>query len=121
MMPLPEQEQTSESPAKSLDALHHIAIQVDEIAAAVNWYKGNFRCEVTYQDETWAMLKFANVLMALVVPGQHPPHVAFTSPHAEQFGDLRTHRDGTRSVYTSDPFNNVIEMMDAESCQQAGM
>ncbi|MCG6155968.1 VOC family protein [Rubinisphaera margarita] len=99
----------------SLDSVHHIAISVEDIAEAVNWYRETFRCDVVYQDDTWAMLQFANLQMALVVPGQHPPHIGFAIPDAEKFGELKPHRDGTRSVYTADPFGNVVEMMDDQS------
>ncbi len=98
-----------------LDRLHHVAISVSDVAAAVEWYREMFRCEVTYQDETWAMLKFANVELALVVPGQHPPHLGFTSQNAAEFGELRTHRDGTRSIYISDIAGNAVELMDPDS------
>ena len=102
-----------------LDALHHIAIQVDDIAAAVSWYRDKFRCEIAYQDETWAMLQFSNVQLALVVPGQHPPHLGFVTPEAHTAGELKTHRDGTRSVYTADVAGNVIELMDPDSVSES--
>jgi hypothetical protein len=50
----------------------------------------------------------------LVIPEQHPPHIAFTSPKAEQFGALKTHRDGTRSTYVKDPAGNSVEIMAAD-------
>ena len=55
-----------------LDELHHVAIQVENVARAVAWYQEHFRCEISWQDETWALLKFANTSLALVVPGEHP-------------------------------------------------
>lgn len=101
--------------ATTLDALHHVAISVKDIAQAVDWYRDQFRCEIVYQDDTWAMLQFANVQMALVVPHQHPPHLGFTSPKAEEYGELKTHRDGTRSIYISDPSGNAVEILDEAS------
>ncbi len=101
-----------------LDRLHHVAISVDDVASAVQWYRERFRCEIVYQDATWAMLQFANVQMALVVPGQHPPHLGFVTPRASQYGELRTHRDGTRSVYISDVSGNAVELMDPDSVDQ---
>jgi len=99
----------------TLDALHHVAISVQDIAQAVNWYQEQFCCDVVYQDDTWAMLQFANVQMALVIPDQHPPHLGFTSPKAEEYGELKTHRDGTRSIYISDPSGNAVEILDEDS------
>ncbi len=94
-----------------MDKLHHIALQVADIGEALRWYRGQFDLETVYEDATWAMLRFANIELALVVPGQHPPHIAIERPNADAFGPLTTHRDGTASVYTSDPFGNVIEVL----------
>ena len=57
---------------KKLDTIHHTAIQVKDIAKAVAWYLERFACEIEYQDESWAMLKFANTSLALVLPEQQP-------------------------------------------------
>ena len=86
-----------------------------DVTRAVRWYQKMFACEVKWQDETWALLQFANTSLALVVPGEHPPHLAFTMEEVEEQGELKTHRDGTRSVYISDSEGNVIECMDAAS------
>jgi catechol 2,3-dioxygenase-like lactoylglutathione lyase family enzyme len=94
-----------------LDAMHHVAVAVDDVAAAVRWYQDRFRCRVAYQDPTWALLEFANMQLALVIPSQHPPHIAFVHPHAERFGSLKAHRDGTRSTYVADSAGNPVEIM----------
>jgi catechol 2,3-dioxygenase-like lactoylglutathione lyase family enzyme len=94
-----------------LDSIHHVAIAVRDVESAVDWYRRNFQCRVSYQDDTWAMLDFANLKLALVVPGQHPPHIAFVHPEAEKFGALKTHRDGTRSTYVADPAGNAVEIL----------
>ena len=98
-----------------LDRLDHVAVVVPDIAAAVTWYTTNMRCEVKYQDQTWAMLKFANTGLALVTAGQHPSHLGFATDNAEQYGELKTHRDGTRSCYIYDPAGNAVEMLAANS------
>jgi len=102
-------------PEETLDRIHHIAISVPDIAAAVDWYSDTFRCTVSYQDETWAMLQFSNLQLALVIPGEHPPHIGFVTPKAADFGELRTHRDGTRSVYINDVAGNAVELLDPDS------
>jgi catechol 2,3-dioxygenase-like lactoylglutathione lyase family enzyme len=94
-----------------MDAIDHVAISVKNIRASVDWYTSTFKCEVSYQDDTWAMLRFENVKLALVVASQHPPHLGFFMDHAERFGELKPHRDGTRSVYVKDPSGNDIEML----------
>jgi catechol 2,3-dioxygenase-like lactoylglutathione lyase family enzyme len=93
------------------DRLDHVAIPVQEVAAAVAWYTQTFRCKVKYQDATWALLGFDNVDVALVVPSQHPAHLGFMSPEAAKFGELKTHRDGTRSCYVKDPAGNAVEIL----------
>jgi catechol 2,3-dioxygenase-like lactoylglutathione lyase family enzyme len=98
-----------------LNTIDHIAIPVKDIAASVDWYKEHFQCEVKYQDATWALLGFANIRLALVIPEQHPAHIGFVTPEAEKFGVLKTHRDKTRSCYVSDPSGNSIEMLAADS------
>lgn len=95
----------------ALDSLDHVAITVRDIAESVDWYTRKFQCTVNYQDSSWAMLEFANVKLALVVAEQHPPHIGFVSSEAEKFGTLRPHRDGTRSVYVSDPSGNAVEIL----------
>lgn len=94
-----------------LDSLDHVAIPVDDVASAVEWYRRTFRCEVKYQDATWALLTFANTSLALVIPSQHPAHIGFVSPDAQKFGVLKTHRDGTRSCYVNDPAGNSVEIL----------
>ena len=91
--------------------LHHIAVCVPKIAPAVKWYVETLKANIAFQDETWALLDIENTSIALVLPSQHPPHLAFESPDAEKYGDLKTHRDGTASVYVQDPFGNTIEFL----------
>lgn len=95
-----------------MDKIHHIAVSVSDIKEALGWYRSQFDVQTLYEDESWAMMRFSNVDLALVVPGQHPPHIAIKRPNAESFGKLQYHRDGSASVYVKDPFDNVIEVLD---------
>lgn len=96
---------------KELDTIHHTAIQVKDIAQAVSWYSERFSCEVKYQDESWAMLTFANTSLALVLPEQHPYHFAILSDDPSPYGTAVPHRDGTSSVYICDKDGNNIEIL----------
>jgi catechol 2,3-dioxygenase-like lactoylglutathione lyase family enzyme len=96
---------------KSLDAIHHTAIQVKNIATAVSWYKERFACQIEYQDESWAMIKFANTSLALVLPDQHPYHFAIIAEDLTPYGEAALHRDGTSSVYIKDQDGNNVEML----------
>lgn len=93
-----------------LDTMHHVAISVSDVKQTVEWYTKHFDCKVVYQDETWALVQFANIQLAFVLPQQHPPHIAVLGNPA-QFGEPKTHRDGTRSVYMKDPAGNNIEIL----------
>ena len=94
-----------------LQSLHHVAIPVSDINRAIDWYTSRFTCELKYQDETWALLKFANIHLALVTPEQHPPHIALVDPKAADYGALTLHRDGTKSIYIQDSEGNHLEIM----------
>jgi catechol 2,3-dioxygenase-like lactoylglutathione lyase family enzyme len=78
-------------PNQQLDNLHHVACVVRDVVEAAAWYRSRFRCVVAYQDETWALLKFANASLALVTEGDHPAHLGFVSPAALDAGTLKTH------------------------------
>ena len=47
--------------------IDHIALQVDNIEESVKWYRENYGCSVIYSDDSWAMLQFDNIKVALVV------------------------------------------------------
>ena len=98
-----------------MDRLHHVAIVVENISDAVTWYLGKFQCKKIYQDDTWALLSFDNIALALVSPDQHPPHFAIVRDDAEIFGPLNRHRDHTASVYVSDPWGNTLEILKTPS------
>jgi len=94
-----------------VDKIHHIAIEVKSIKDTIEWYKKHSNCEVSYEDDTWALLKYENISLALVLPNSHPPHIAFEKDDAHKYGELKLHRDGTSSVYVKDPSNNAVEML----------
>jgi catechol 2,3-dioxygenase-like lactoylglutathione lyase family enzyme len=98
-----------------MKAIHHLAIPVQSVQRAVDWYCSIFGARIIYQDESWAMLRFRNIDLAFVIPDQHPPHVAIEHPHAEIFGELTTHRDGTSSVYIKDTEGNAVEILSQNS------
>ena len=95
---------------KGLDTMHHAAIRVKDVKETVEWYTQRFRCNVEYQDATWAMLAFENVRLAFVLAEQHPPHIAIIGDPAA-YGEPKRHRDGTSSVYVKDPNGNNIEVL----------
>ena len=96
---------------EKLDMIHHTAIQVENIPKAVCWYTEYFNCKIEYQDSSWAMLKFENTSLALVLPDQHPYHFAITKDDLSAYGVASEHRDGTSSVYIKDTDGNNVEML----------
>ena len=94
-----------------MESIDHIAIVVTNINHAVNWYKDNRDCEVSYQDETWAELQFENIKLALVLPQDHPAHIAFVD---ESITNGTKHRDGSESIYEHVTFGNIIERIKYE-------
>jgi hypothetical protein len=101
---------TDPTESRAFDTVDHIAIPVTDLKGTVDWYLKNFSCKVAYHDETWALVEFANIRVAFVIPQQHPPHFALLRDPA-LFGEPKTHRDGTRSVYISDPSGNSVEVL----------
>jgi catechol 2,3-dioxygenase-like lactoylglutathione lyase family enzyme len=98
--------------------LDHVAVTATDIDKSVKWYTEQFGATVLYQDKTWAFLQVGGNKLALVTPGQHPPHVAF-SVTEEQLAKASTatgvtvdkHRDGTKGIYVTDPNGNAVELI----------
>ncbi len=98
--------------------MDHVAVAVQDIAAAVQFYVERFGAAVLYQDASWAFLRIGQGKLALVKPEQHPGHVALRVdlPSLEQAAKkagkpIDSHRDGTRGIYLEDPGGNVIELI----------
>jgi len=98
--------------------LDHVAINASDIEKSVQWYTQQFGATVLYQDKSWAFLQVGGNKIALVTPGQHPPHVAFsvTEEQLEQAAtatgiSVEKHRDGTRGIYINDPHGNAVELI----------
>tara|TARA_B100000945_G_scaffold4469_1_gene3750 strand:+ start:260 stop:562 length:303 start_codon:yes stop_codon:yes gene_type:complete len=97
---------------KKLSPVDHIALQTRDIKSTVSWYTNNFECDIVFEDDTWALLKFQNINLALVSPNEHPPHIAFRVNNIFEHGKPSTHRDGISYIYKEDNFGNVIELVE---------
>jgi catechol 2,3-dioxygenase-like lactoylglutathione lyase family enzyme len=92
--------------------LDHIALQVKDIKAACEWYSGHFSVNVAYFDDSWALLEFDNIKLALVLPNQHKNHVAVeVNPKKYPNLDFKQHRDGSNYHYLQDPWGNCVELI----------
>ena len=97
----------------------HVAQQVPDIAAAVEWQLRTIPgSRVLHQDATWALVESGGAKLAFVLPDQHPSHLAYrvdaeelerlTAEHGAQ---IATHRDATRSIYLRGPGSLATEMI----------
>lgn len=98
--------------------LDHVAVTTTDIDRSVKWYAEQFGATVLYQDKTWAFLQVGGNKIALVTPGQHPPHVAFSVTEEQLVTASRTsgiaidkHRDGSKGIYVKDPSGNAVELI----------
>lgn len=96
----------------------HVALAASDIPAATDFYVRNFQAQVLYADKTWALLQIGQGKLALVTPGQHPPHVALRvdlptlQAAARNAGiTIQTHRDGSQGIYLQDPAGNNVELI----------
>lgn len=94
-----------------LDAIDHVAIQVNNIQDSLNWYLNKFKCKEIYSDKTWAFIEFNNMKLALVTNKQHPNHFAILDNNLNQLLNPKKHRDGSISIYINDIDNNYIELI----------
>lgn len=97
----------------------HVAQQVPDIAAAINWYQQLIPgCRVLYQDESWGFVDACGVRLAFVKKDQHPGHIAWRVSEAdlealaERYGqEIRPHRDRTKSFYIEAPGGQWVEII----------
>ena len=71
-----------------MEKLHHVAITVTDVKKSLDWYQAEFDVEIDYVDKSWALVRFDNVALALVLPEQHPPHIAVERDNAESYLSL---------------------------------
>jgi catechol 2,3-dioxygenase-like lactoylglutathione lyase family enzyme len=97
----------------------HVAIQVPDVAAALDWWRATVPgAVVLYADETWGLIEAAGARIALVVAEQHPDHLAFKVSGAEldrlaaeHARPITTHRDDSRSFYLHAPGGHGVEVI----------
>ena len=98
-----------------LDIIDHIAIQVSDIQKTLDWYLKQFCCKEIYSDDTWALIEFKNVKLALVKSSEHPAHFAILDNEIIKKKDTVMHRDGSISKYIKDYSSNYIELITYKS------
>ena len=91
--------------------IDHVALTTSDPQKAAEWYCENFDATLLYSDDTWAMVQFENIKLALVLPQDHPAHIAFED---DTVVDGEKNRDGSESIYEHDTFGNIIERIKYE-------
>lgn len=97
----------------------HVAQQVPDIAAALEWWSGLVPgARVLYADETWGLLEAGGAKLAFVMADEHPDHLAWkvSTPELERLAaehglEISPHRDGTRSFYLDAPGGTGVEII----------
>ncbi len=98
----------------TLDEIDHFAINVADIERSIKWYQNSFKCEVVFQNNTQAVLKFANVRLTLVLPSSEKSHISVYKDDAASLGTLRLRDDGLMTTFISDPTGNMVELVGKE-------
>ena len=94
--------------------IDHIAIKVDNLELAEEWYCEKLNATVTFRDEKYIRIKVDNTNIALIDKKHYPwEHIAILVENKEELphnlGETIEHRDGTTGVYVKDPFGNYLE------------
>ena len=94
--------------------IDHIAVLVDDLDLAEEWYSEKLDGTVTFRDTKYTRICVANTNIALI-DKNHYSHAHF-GILVENKDDLPMdqgmvvhHRDGTMGVYVEDPFGNYLE------------
>ena len=92
----------------------HIAVLVDDLEVAEEWYTAHLSGKVTFRDEKYIRLQIENTNIALVDKKHYArPHFGILVENfcdlPQDKGDAVHHRDGTVGIYVKDPFGNYLE------------
>ena len=97
-----------------MSVVDHIAILVDDLDVAEEWYTEKMDGLVTFRDEKYTRIQVANTNIALIDKNHYPyAHFGILVDKKEdlpvEMGEVVYHRDGTTGVYVKDPFGNYLE------------
>ena len=94
--------------------IDHIAILVDDLKLAEEWYMKRVNGSVTFRDDKYIRIQVGNTNLALIDKKHYPhPHFGILVENIAdlplELGETVYHRDGTTGVYVKDPFGNYLE------------
>ena len=94
--------------------IDHVAILVDNLKIAEDWYMKHLEGVVTFRDSKYIRITTENTNIALIDKKYYAhAHFAILVENKEDLplekGEVVKHRDGTTGVYVKDPFGNYLE------------
>jgi len=97
-----------------MSKIDHVAILVDDLEVAEEWYLEHTKGIVTFKDKKYVRLAVDNINIALIDRKHYPhAHIAVLVKNIDDLpldkGQVVKHRDGTIGVYVKDPFDNYLE------------
>lgn len=97
-----------------MSIVDHIALLVDDLSVAEEWYMKSLDAKVTFRDEKYIRITTNNTNIALIDKNHYPcAHIGILVENKEDLptekGTVIEHRDGTVGVYVKDPFGNYLE------------
>ena len=97
-----------------MSTVDHIAILVDDLEVAEEWYVQKLAGKVTFRDSKYIRMQLSNTNIALIDKNHYPhAHFGILVEKMEdlplELGEVVYHRDGTTGVYGKDPFGNYLE------------
>ena len=99
----------------TLSLIDHLAIVVKDVPKSVEYYSKKFVCNIKFKDDTWSLLEFQNINLALVTQEEHPDHFAVVDERLSKNKKMKYHRDGIGYIYSQDIDNNFIEIINRKS------
>ncbi len=98
----------------SKSKIDHIAILVDDLKLAEEWYMKRINGTVAFRDNKYTRIQIGNTNIALIDKKHYPSaHIGVLIDNLEDLplekGEIVRHRAGTIGVYEEDPFGNYLE------------
>tara|TARA_R100000008_G_scaffold15633_1_gene7626 strand:+ start:1246 stop:1587 length:342 start_codon:yes stop_codon:yes gene_type:complete len=98
-----------------MSVVDHIAVLVDDLDEALDWWQERLGAAVTHRDEFYYRLSVNNTNIALISKNKYPSaHIGILCDSYHELpkeGTKVEHRDGTVGVYQEDPSGNVVEFI----------
>ena len=97
-----------------MSIIDHIAILVDDLEVAEEWYTQKLAGNVTFRNSKYIRMELSNINVALIDKKHYSyQHFGILVEKFEdlpiELGETVYHRDGTVGVYVKDPFGNYLE------------